>query len=462
MTSAGGLETPFLSDTIAAIATPAGRGGIGIVRVSGPDAQRLCSEVAGQLPRPRYATLASFADKDGRLIDRGLVLSFPAPNSFTGEDVVEFHGHGGPVVMDLLLSAFTERGARIARPGEFSERAFLCGKLDLTQAEAIADLIDSGSAQAARSAVRSLQGEFANAVRALVGELTHLRMFVEAAIDFPEEEVDFLTDSDVIVRSRNVEVAARRLLGSATEGSLLTEGMTIVLLGEPNAGKSSLLNALCARAAAIVTALPGTTRDPIREAINLDGIPVHLVDTAGMRDARDEIEAEGIKRSVEASRDADHVLIVVDGSRFRDGWLGTALGLAGASGGGARKTVVVNKSDILAPALKADIDQCEADAFVVSALTGDGLDDLKRHIKVSAGAVTGEDGLFSARRRHVDALAQACGFIGQAVAQLGDGAAPELFAEDLRLAQDALAEITGEFAADDLLGQIFSSFCIGK
>ena len=433
-------------DTIAAIATPPGRGGIGIVRISGPRAHTILKQIIDADVVPRVATVRTFHDADRELIDRGLVLLFEAPHSFTGEDVVELQGHGGPVVMDLLLAAVIAAGARLARPGEFSERAFLNGQIDLAQAEAVADLIDSASRAAARSAARSLSGEFSNRIDALAQSTTELRAYVEAAIDFPEDEVDFLSEGAVGEKLRKLIADLDALVGTARQGVLLTEGIRLVLAGAPNVGKSSLLNRLAGYERAIVTAIPGTTRDTLSEQINLDGIPVRLIDTAGLRASTDPIEVEGIRRTRAEVEAADRILWVADATD-------PATRLVPPDLPSDRLTVVINKTD-LRPTEPND-------AVAVSALTGEGIAQLKAHIKGLAG-FRGEEGLFSARRRHLEALAKARTHLDHGLTALDEGGAGELVAEDLRLAHDALGEIVGRVSADALLGVIFGRFCIGK
>ena len=444
-------------DTIAAIATPPGRGGVGIVRVSGPATQRIAEAMLGKLPKPRYATHSRFRDGAGQPLDDGIALYFPAPHSFTGEDVLELHGHGGPVVLDMVLGRTLELGARLARAGEFSERAFTNGKMDLAQAEAVADLIESGSEVAARSAMRSLQGEFSKQVHALVEALTQLRMYVEAAIDFPEEEIDFLADDKVHAQLSSIEQGIASLLESTRQGQLLHDGMTVVLAGPPNAGKSSLLNALAQSETAIVSPIPGTTRDVLRERIHLDGMPLHIVDTAGLRASRDEIESEGIRRAREQMTHADRILLVLDDS---------------ASGGvpaevvqhlpkNLAHTVVRNKIDLTGHAAGI-VNTPSGVEILLSAKTGAGLDALRQHLKDCMGFQPVGEGTFIARRRHLDAIRRAQDHVTRGRAQLKESRAGELLAEELRLAQQTLSEITGEFTSDDLLGRIFSSFCIGK
>ena len=437
------------SDTIVAAATPPGRGGIGIVRISGPATRTIAESMLGRVPRPRYADTAVFSDRDGRAIDTGLALFFPAPRSFTGEDVLELHGHGGPVVMDLVIRRAVELGARPARPGEFSERAFLNDKIDLAQAEAIADLIGAGSAEAARAALGSLAGEFSREVRALAAQITELRVFVEAAIDFPDEDAGFL-DSPA-VRDRLADIFGRfELIGrAASQGRALSEGLTVVIAGRPNAGKSSLLNALAGHDAAIVTGIPGTTRDLLREHIEIDGLPIHVVDTAGLRDSGDIIEEEGVRRARAEMRRADLVLYLVDAS------IGDAPGELESLARDPPLLVVWNKTDIAAP-------PAGHPNIAISALTGTGLPELRERLKAAAGYRAGDAGVFSARRRHLDALARAERFVQSAAARLAQRAAFELVAEELRLAQQALGEITGAVTSDALLGAIFAGFCIGK
>ena len=444
-------------DTIAAVATPPGRGGIGIVRVSGPAVKHVAESLLGKLPRPRFATLAEFVDAEGRSIDQGLALFFPAPHSFTGEDVLELHGHGGPVVLDMVLGRALELGARLAGPGEFSERAFQNGKLDLAQAEAVADLIGAGSESAARSALRSLEGEFSRRVHALAEGLTRLRMYVEAAIDFPEEEIDFLADARVPQELDALENEIALLLASTQQGVLLHDGMTVVLAGPPNAGKSSLLNALAQSETAIVSHIPGTTRDVLRERIHVDGMPLHIVDTAGLRESRDEIESEGIRRAREQMERADRILLVLDDTAG----VGAPAEVADLLPPHLPRTVIWNKIDLTGrdPGIENSSGIVE---IALSARTGAGLDGLRRHLKACMGFQPAGEGAFIARRRHLDAIRRARDLLLQGKTQLKLSHAGELLAEDLRLAQQALAEITGEFTSDDLLGRIFSSFCIGK
>jgi tRNA modification GTPase len=449
--------TPQVTDSIAAIATPPGRGGVGIVRVSGPAVADIGAALVGPLPAPRQARFARFHDADGTVIDEGLVLFFAAPASFTGEDVLELHGHGGPVVMDMLLSRVLSLGARLARPGEFSERAFLNDKLDLAQAEAIADLIDSETVAAARLAVRSLDGEFSRRIHELVEQLVQLRMYVEAAIDFPEEEIDFLSDGKVAADLQEIMAQVEAVQASASVGRLLRDGMTLVIAGLPNAGKSSLLNALAGAETAIVTDVPGTTRDLLRERIQIDGMPVHLIDTAGLRETADTVEKIGVDRArVEMAR-ADRVLWVYDGHADPDhaGFDPTQLPE------GVPVTFIRNKADVSGD-LAGERSTPAGPEVVVSAMTGAGVPELRNHLKRIMGFSGTGEGEFIARRRHLDAIARARSHLRRGEQALTGGSAGELLADDLRQAQHALAEITGEFTADDLLGEIFASFCIGK
>ena len=446
------------SDTIAAIATPPGRGGVGIVRVSGALSAAIAKALAGNVPRPRRASLRRFCDGAEQLIDEGIALFFPAPHSFTGEDVLELQGHGGPVVMDLLLARVLELGARLARPGEFSERAFLNGKLDLAQAEAVAGLIDSGSAEAARAAMRSLQGEFSQRVQALVEALIELRIYVEAAIDFPEEEIDFLADGHIAERLQGLAERFDALCAAASQGRLLRDGMTVVIAGRPNAGKSSLLNRLAGREAAIVTAVPGTTRDVLREYISLDGMPLHVIDTAGLRESMDIVEQEGIRRAWQEILAADRILMVVDD---QVGMTGEEQQWCEQLPPDSAITVLYNKIDLTGKVPVLGEGAWGTEIFL-SAKTQTGLDLLRDHLKACMGYQGTGASSFMARRRHLDAMERAGKALQAARYQLEVVRAGELVAEELRQAQVALAEITGDFTSDDLLGRIFSSFCIGK
>ena len=442
------------SDTIAAIATPPGRGGVGIIRVSGPLVKNISEKILGKISQPRFADYLSFLDQNNETIDSGLALYFVGPNSFTGEDVLELQGHGGPVVMDLLLQRVLDLGARIAKPGEFSERAFLNDKVDLAQAEAIADLIEAGSEQAAKSAVKSLQGEFSRWIDQSVEALTHLRMYVEAAIDFPEEEIDFLSDGHVTSSLENILAEMDKIFASAQQGVLLRDGMRVVLIGQPNTGKSSLLNALAGRDSAIVTHIAGTTRDVLREEINIDGMPLHVIDTAGLRESDDVVEQEGIKRTWLEIEQADRALLLIDdktGITSEDEKIRQKLPTTLAV------TIIRNKIDLTkTPASIKD------NEIALSAKSGQGVELLRDHLKKIMGYTGLTEGVFLARRRHLDALIRAKEFVLNGQTQLKEAKAGELLAEDLRQAQQALGEITGFVSSDELLGRIFSSFCIGK
>lgn len=447
------------NDTIAAIATPAGRGGIGVIRVSGAATQSIAQRITARTAlTPRHATHCQFHDtQTDAVIDDGIALWFPAPHSFTGEDVLELQGHGGPVVMDMLLQSILSCGARAARPGEFSERAFLNDKLDLVQAEAIADLIDSGSRQAALGALQSLQGRFSERVNALVEQLTQLRMYVEAAIDFPEEEIDFLQDAVIADSLQAITSALQTTLEGANQGALLQEGMRVVIVGKPNAGKSSLLNALAQFDAAIVTEVAGTTRDVLRESIHIDGMPLHVIDTAGLRETDDVVEREGIRRALAETERADRLLVVVDAAAEQD--IEQAISSLDAEWQfpADKCSVVINKIDCSAHSAAID-----GNRIYVSARNGDGIELLRQHLKTSMGFDDHAETGFSARRRHLLALQNAMQHVATGAAQLRGQQAGELLAEELRLAQQQLGEITGAVTADDLLGKIFSSFCIGK
>ncbi len=452
------------TETIAAIATAPGQSGVGIVRVSGPATKAIAERMLGFSPRPRYAHYGPFYDQQGELIDEGIGLFFPNPHSFTGEDVLELQGHGGTVILDMLLRETCALGARLARPGEFSERAFLNDKLDLAQAEAIADLIESSSEQAARCAVRSLQGQFSTRVDALVSKVTELRMYVEAAIDFPEEEIDFLADGKVASDLNALIEDLRGIFKEAQQGSLLREGMTVVIAGRPNAGKSSLLNSLAGREAAIVTSVEGTTRDVLREHILIDGMPLHVIDTAGLRDSPDEVEQIGIARAWDEIQQADRVLLMVDATTTtatdpHELWPDFIDRLPR----GTPLTVIRNKVDLTGEPIGLTTDDpAQSPVIRLVAQSGDGLDVLREHLKQCIGYSSSGEGGFLARRRHMDALERANLALQQGQEQLQGYGAGELLAEDLKATQDALGEITGAFTPDDLLGKIFSSFCIGK
>lgn len=456
-------------DTIAAIATPPGNGGVGIIRISGA----LVPHIAKQLIRgacslqangiqhsikaltPRLAQYSSFTDNDGSVIDSGISLYFPAPASYTGEDILELQGHGGSVVLDMLLRRVLSLGARLSNPGEFTERAFLNNKLDLAQAEAVADLIESSTEQSVRSAQKSMQGVFSTQVNELVEELTELRTYVEAAIDFVDEEIDFLTDGVVENRMLRILHSIKQIQNTAQQGRLLRDGMTVVLAGKPNAGKSSLLNALAGHEAAIVTDIAGTTRDVLKERIQLNGMPLHIIDTAGLRDSDNAIEQEGIRRAREEIKSADKILLLIDA---REPNIESILKTLPPGG---NVTQIYNKIDLLGlePEIKQTPQGCQ---IYLSIKTGNGMELLKQHLKQSVGFNEATDNVFIARRRHIDALSKGHEFVENALEQLRGSYAGELVAEDLRLAQMSLAEITGKFTSDDLLGKIFSSFCIGK
>ncbi|QIL85485.1 tRNA uridine-5-carboxymethylaminomethyl(34) synthesis GTPase MnmE [Vibrio sp. HDW18] len=451
------------TDTIVAQATAPGRGGVGIIRVSGPLAAHVAQTVTGRTLRPRYAEYLPFIDQHAQQIDQGIALFFPNPHSFTGEDVLELQGHGGPVVMDMLIRRILQiNGVRPARPGEFSERAFLNDKLDLTQAEAIADLIDASSEQAAKSALQSLQGEFSKRIHKLVESLIHLRIYVEAAIDFPEEEIDFLADGKVSADLQTIIDNLAAVRREANQGAIMREGMKVVIAGRPNAGKSSLLNALSGKESAIVTDIAGTTRDVLREHIHIDGMPLHIIDTAGLRDAADAVEKIGIERAWQEIQQADRVLFMVDGTTTQastpeDIWpefvdkLPENIGI----------TVIRNKADQTGEPL--GICHVNQPTLIrLSAKTGQGVDALREHLKQCMGFAGNQEGGFMARRRHLDALERAAEHLEIGQQQLEGFMAGEILAEELRITQQHLNEITGEFSSDDLLGRIFSSFCIGK
>ena len=444
--------------TIAAISTAPGRGGIGIVRVSGPSCATVARGVLGRLPTARTAELHRFLNAEGDAIDEGIALYFPAPNSLTGEDVLELQGHGGPVVLDLVLGRTFELGARPAQPGEFTQRAFLNDKMDLAQAEAVADLIDSGSVEAARAALRSLQGEFSAEVHELAEAVLELRMWVEAAIDFPEEEIDFLADRTLATRMDSIRGRFGDLAETARQGALLRDGLTLVIAGRPNAGKSSLMNRLAGYEAAIVTSIPGTTRDVLRERIEIDGLPLHVLDTAGLRESADEVEAEGIRRAHRELERADRVLFIVDASDA-EAVAAVEADLA-ALPTQAPCTVVMNKIDCIgrAPRLEAD----EVPRVHLSARTGDGMNLLREHLKDCVGFHPAGGGALSARVRHLDALRRARAHADEAHRLLVERHAGELVAQELTEAQRELGEITGQVSSDDLLERIFGSFCIGK
>lgn len=452
-----------VTDTIVAQATATGRGGVGIIRVSGPDVEAVAKVILGKVPKVRYAEYLPFNDQNGDVLDQGIALLFKAPNSFTGEDVLELQGHGGPVVMDMLIKAIlTIKNMRSANPGEFSERAFMNDKLDLAQAEAIADLIEATSEQAAKSALHSLQGEFSDKIQDLVESLIHLRIYVEASIDFPEEEVDFLSDGKIAKDLYQIIDNLESVKNQAQQGAILRDGMKVVIAGRPNAGKSSLLNSLVGKESAIVTDIAGTTRDVMREHIHIDGMPLHIIDTAGLREGADEVEKIGIERAWNEINSADRVLFMLDATTTdsldpHEIWpdfidkLPKSVGL----------TVVRNKADLTGESLAVTEDD-EHPVYRISAKTGLGMDALKEHLKEIMGYQGSTGGGFMARRRHLEALDNAEQHLLEGKVQLEEYKAGELLAEELRLTQQFLNEITGEFSSDDLLGRIFSSFCIGK
>ncbi len=448
--------------TIAALATAPGRGGVGIIRLSGPRSLNIAEHIIKQTPKPRFAHYLPFYSQNEQIIDSGIVLYFPGPNSFTGEDVVELQGHGGPVVMDMLLQEVFALGAEPAKPGEFSERAFLNDKLDLAQAEAIADLIEASSEQAARSALRSLQGEFSQLIHEQVEALIQLRIYVEAAIDFPEEEIDFLSDGKVEKDTQNILTDLNAILKKAQQGSLIREGMTVAIAGQPNAGKSSLLNALSGKESAIVTDIAGTTRDVLKEEINIDGMPLHIIDTAGLRESDCEVEKIGIKRAWDVIENADQILMVVDESCIDDPQQQIVNEqLMAQFPESIDITIIHNKIDLAdkIPSINHSEHQTE---IYLSAKQNAGIELLKDHLKQCMGYQSTGEGTFMARRRHLEAIQKAIHNVENGLQQLQEYSAGELLAEELRLAQNALSEITGEFTSDDLLGRIFTSFCIGK
>ncbi len=459
--------------TIAAQATAPGRGGVGIIRVSGPEAKNVAQAILGRVPEVRKAEYLSFLDSDAKALDQGIALFFKAPHSFTGEDVIEFQGHGGPVILDMLLKAILALPKVImAKPGEFSEQAFLNDKLDLTQAEAIADLINSSSEQAARSALHSLQGDFSKLVHEMVESIIHLRMYVEAAIDFPEEEIDFLADIKVVTDLKAIISKVEDVRKQAQQGSIIREGMRVVIAGRPNAGKSSLLNALSGKETAIVTDIAGTTRDVLAEQIHIDGMPLHIIDTAGLRDSDDVVEKIGIERAWQEIKQADRVLLMVDASQDHSvledeqdiksyypeffAKLPENIGL----------TLVRNKADMnnakTGFSVFTDNNDKQHSIITLSAKTGSGVDSLKEHLKTIMGYQGSNEGGFMARRRHLVALENTHQHLLTGLDQLESYVAGEILAEELRICQQELDQITGEFTSDDLLGKIFSSFCIGK
>lgn len=446
-------------DTIVAVATAPGRGGVGVVRISGKKSAEIVTAICGKLPTPRYAKFTHFRDADNGVIDEGIALYFPGPASFTGEDVVELQGHGSPLVMDKLCQRAVELGARMARPGEFSERAFLNNKMDLAQAEAVADLIESSTEQAAKSAMRSLQGDFSNRINDFLQELTHLRMYVEASIDFSDEEIDFLAEAQVDRQLQDLLETLDGITGSAKQGRLLREGISVVLAGQPNAGKSSLHNQLAGHDAAIVTDVAGTTRDVLREQIHLGGLPLRISDTAGLHDATNDIvELEGIRRTQNELAQADHILLLIDDSK---GLTEQDKKILAELPANKPLTIIRNKIDKSGHQTGLT-EENGYPTLYLSAKSGDGLELLQQHLYQAVGFHPEEEGVFIARRRHLDALARARQSIVNGYDCLSGMGAGELLAEELRLAQQALGEITGTFTTEDLLDHIFSSFCIGK
>jgi len=443
----------FTTDTIVALITPPGRGGVGVIRVSGTKIVEVSHIILGLLPKPRIATYLPFFDENNTVIDKGIAIHFSAPHSLTGEDVLELQGHGGPIILDYLLKRILTLGVRMARPGEFSERAFLNGKIDLTQAEAVADLINAHSIQAARSAARSMQGAFSELINQLLFLLKDLRMYVEAMIDFPEEEIDFLKSGEIEKRLNDLLEQVEKSFHGVKQGALLREGVTVVIAGAPNAGKSSLLNQLTGNDSAIVSDIPGTTRDVLHEPIHIDGLPLHLIDTAGLRETNDPIEQEGMRRAHKEIEKADRILLIRDltNNDFTENLINHD-----------KITVIYNKIDLIGK--EACIENINNHCVIyISAQTGEGLDLLREHLKSVVGYDSTQEGVFIARRRHINSLQQTAYFLKEAHTQLRlKKFSCELLAEELRLAQNALSEITGEFRSDALLGEIFSSFCIGK
>jgi len=442
-------------DTIAAISTASGSSGIGVVRVSGPAAQSIATKVLGHCPKPRYAAYLPFLDADGQLIDRGIAIYYAAPNSYTGEDVLELQAHGGPALMQILLSRCLSLGARQPVPGEFTRRAYLNDKMDLAQAEAVADVINAATTEAAKSAMRSLSGEFSNRINQLLTRLIELRMYVEACLDFPEEEIDFITQGNVEQKIKDIVIALQKIYGEAKQGNLLREGMTVVLVGQPNVGKSSLINQLAAEEVAIVTSIAGTTRDTIKSSIQINGIPLHVVDTAGLRETEDEIERFGIARTWRALENANIALLLVDSTH---GITEMEKSIIERLPKDLPKIWVHNKIDLSSKAPSAETIDQELHIYL-SAKTGLGIDLLREHLLKLIGWQSTSEGVFMARTRHLEAIKQVEQFLLTGLVAIGQS---EIVAENLRMAQEALNSITGEFTPDDLLGEIFSKFCIGK
>ena len=455
---------PVSSETICAVATPTGRGGISIIRISGSESALIAEQIIGFPPQPRHAHYGPFRSSNGKTIDAGITLFFPGPDSFTGEDVVEFQAHGGPYVVDLILQEILSKGLRLARPGEFSERAFLNDKIDLTQAEAIADLIDSNSAEAARFAVRSLQGEFSSLINTLIASIIDIRKYIEAAMDFPDEDVDFLDSGDVAAKLLSIKNQQEKIFAQARQGILIKEGIRVVIVGEPNAGKSSLLNNLAGQSRAIVTEIAGTTRDTLKEHISIDGLPLHIIDTAGLHDSVDVVELEGIKRAWKEIEHSDVVLLLVDSTTDNtDATHVLRKQILDLAGNSESLLLVYNKVDLSNEQVRFDQHAlADTPAVYLSAKTGDGVELLKKILKEHAGYNTTEEGGFIARRRHLDAMEKSQAYLDSAIKQLSANNAAELVAEDLKEAHQALELITGAYSSDDLLGEIFSTFCIGK
>jgi len=443
------------TDTIAAIATAPGAGGIGVVRVSGPLAANIATQILGHCPAPRHAAYLPFLQADTTLIDRGIAIYFPNPHSYTGEDVLELQAHGGTALMQILLARCIECGARHAQAGEFTQRAYLNDKLDLAQAEAVADLINAATVEAARSAVRSLSGEFSQAIQTLLQQLVDLRMYVEACLDFPEEEIDFITQGRVLEKLQANQAALQHIFHQAKQGVLLREGINVVLIGQPNVGKSSLLNALSGEEVAIVTPIAGTTRDTIKSVIQIEGVPLHVIDTAGLRETEDTVEQVGIARTWKAIETAHVALLLVDSQHGIGPQEKAILHKLPPE---VKKVWVHNKIDVSRETSRIEKHENEQHVFL-SAKTGDGIASLQKTLLEIVGYQPGGEGVFMARARHLQALQEVEQHLDQAMLQMH---AAELVAEELRCAQEALGTITGEFTPDDLLGEIFSRFCIGK
>jgi len=447
----------LFEDTIAAIATPFGKGGVAIIRISGPQSSDIVQQLSSRKPQDRKALFTSFYDASNHIIDSGICIYFKGPNSYTGEDVVEVQGHGGIVVINMLLKRIIALGARIAKPGEFTERAFLNNKLDLTQAEAVADIIESTTEHSVRSAQRSLQGTFSKLIHELIGELTELRIYVEAAIDFVDEEIDFLNEGGIEQRIKFLSEKLTLILSNAKTGQLLRDGISVVLVGKPNAGKSSLLNCLTGEETAIVTDVAGTTRDVLKEYIQLDGLPLHIIDTAGIHDSNNLIEQEGIRRAHKEIQYADKVLIIHD---VRDQH-GINEFISQLDSDNDKRVIIFNKIDLINQPAKVVYSK-DGDQIFLSIKTGEGFDLLTDYLKKSVGYDENQEAVFIARQRHVNALSEALIAINNGLIQLQQNQAGEIVAEELRLAQNHLGEITGKISSDDLLGKIFSNFCIGK